>query len=93
MKTRDLVSAVASSTRQSRRRTEPLVRATLKQIREGLLRDGEVAIYGLGRLSIQTHGERKLKCLRTGEPIVVSSFKVVRFTPARNVARRVKKMR
>ena len=81
----DLAAAVAEATRARKADAAKAVEAVVDAIREGLKRDGKVAIAGFGSFETARREAREGRNPRTGEPVRVAASTTVRFRPGKGL--------
>ena len=81
----ELAAAVAEATGASKGDTAKAVGAVLDAIRDGLKRDGKVAISGFGTFETRRREAREGRNPRTGEPVRVAASTTVKFRPGKGL--------
>jgi nucleoid DNA-binding protein len=84
MKKADLAAAVALSGIGSKESAE-IVNSYFECIEEGLMRDQEVKVMGLGTFILKRKGARAGRNPKTGKPAVIEARNAILFHPAKNV--------
>jgi len=85
MKMAEMIREVSVRTNASQKTVREVVSAWLDVLREGLRKDGRVAVRGLGTFSVQQRKARRGRNPRTGEIIDIPPRKTVKFKPARDL--------
>ena len=81
----DLAAAVAEATGARRGDTAKAVGAVLDAIRDGLKRDGKVAISGFGTFETRRREAREGRNPRTGARVHVAASTTVKFKPGKGL--------
>jgi integration host factor subunit alpha len=84
MKKADLAAAVATSGIGAKESAD-IVNRYFEAIEEGLLRDREVKIMGLGTFILKHTAARAGRNPKTGKPAVIEARNSILFHPAKNV--------
>lgn len=79
MKKKELVTSVAEASGRSKVEVRAVFSATVDAVRDALSRGEEVFLFGLGKLSVSSRGERPARNLHTGERVMVPPRKVALF--------------
>jgi DNA-binding protein HU-beta len=82
MNHKDLVQATAKSLSLPVGPVEGVIGAYLQQIVEGLRKDRDVTLQGIGRMTVIRRHARSARNPRTGERIEVPERQSVKYTPA-----------
>ena len=82
MNKRNLVDAVAQSTKDSKAGAARAVNAVLAAIRAGLGRDGHVLLAGFGTFSIKHRAARRGRNPQNGQPIEIPPSVSIHFKPS-----------
>jgi DNA-binding protein HU-beta len=77
----DLAAAVAEAIGEKKGDAAKAVEAVLAAVREGLERDGEVAIAGFGSFETLRREAREGRNPRTGKPVQVAASTTVKLKP------------
>ena len=81
----DLAAAVAEATGAKQGDAAKAVEAVLAAVRDGLERDGKVAIAGFGSFETVRREAREGRNPRTGEPVRVAASTTVKFRPGKGL--------
>ena len=81
----DLAAAVAEATGAKQGDAAKAVEAVLAAIRDGLKRDGKVAIAGFGSFETARREAREGRNPRTGEAVQVAASTTVKFKPGKGL--------
>jgi DNA-binding protein HU-beta len=81
----DLAAAVAEAIGGKRGDAARAVEAVLAAIRDGLRRDGKVAIAGFGSFETARREAREGRNPRTGKPVQVAASTTVKFRPGKGL--------
>ena len=81
----DLAAAVAEATGGKKGDAAKAVAAVLDAIRDGLERDGKVAIAGFGSFETARREAREGRDPRTGKPLQVAASTTVKFRPGKGL--------
>ena len=81
----ELADAVAAATGAKKGEAAKAVEAVLDAIRDGLKRDGKVAITGFGSFEAAHREAREGRNPRTGEPVRVAASTTVKFKPGKGL--------
>ena len=81
----DLAAAVAEAIGEKKGAAAKAVEAMLAAIRDGLLRDGKVAIAGFGSFETARREAREGRNPRTGRPVQVAASTTVKFRPGKGL--------
>ncbi len=81
----DLANAVAEATGGRKGDAAKAVEAVLAAIRDGLKRDGKVAITGFGSFETARREAREGRNPRTGEAVQVAASTTVKFKPGKGL--------
>ena len=81
----DLAAAVAAATGTNKGEAAKMVTVLFELVRDGLKRDGKVAISGFGSFEPARREAREGRDPRTGEPVRVAASTTVRFRPGKGL--------
>ena len=81
----DLAAAVAEAIGGKKGDAAKTVEAVVDAIRDGLKRDGKVAIAGFGSFETVRRAAREGRNPRTGEPVQVAASTTVKFKPGKGL--------
>ena len=81
----ELADAVAAATGAKKGEATKAVEAVLDAIRDGLKRDGKVAITGFGSFETAHREAREGRNPRTGKPVQVAASTTVKFRPGKGL--------
>ena len=81
----DLAAAVAAATGTNKGEATKAVAVLFELIRDGLERDGKVAISGFGSFETARREARERRNPRTGEPVRVAASTTVKFKPGKGL--------
>lgn len=85
----DLRKAVAKQTGTEEAQVGAFLNQLIAAIKEGLKKDKQVRISGLGTFKLQWVEPRKSVNISTGEPIVIEGYQKLSFTPEPSVKERI----
>ncbi|MDX1907561.1 MAG: HU family DNA-binding protein [Bacteroidia bacterium] len=78
-----MIQQVVNALREQHNLTEEKARAifdtVINSIQDGLFDDGEIRLRGFGRFHIVERAERKGRNFKTGETILIPSYKEIEF--------------
>lgn len=75
----ELIAALAQTTGLPQTATRDIIDALTLRCAESLRSTGEIALPGIGKLSLVTRAARTGRNVRTGEPIQIPEKKAVKF--------------
>lgn len=90
MTKKELVSAMAEKTEQTKVKTAEMLDALIEVVSEALSNGEEVAIAGLGKFEVRERAARNGRNPQTGEAITIAASKVPAFKAAKALKNAVK---
>ena len=90
MTKKELVSAMAEKTEQTKVKTAEMLDALIEVVSETLSNGEEVAIAGLGKFEVRERAAREGRNPQTGETITIAASKVPAFKAAKALKNAVK---
>lgn len=90
MTKKELVSAMAEKTEQTKVKTAEMLDALIEVVSETLSNGEEVAIAGLGKFEVRERAAREGRNPQTGETITIAASKVPAFKAAKALKDAVK---
>ena len=85
----DLRKAIAKQTEIEEAQVNAFLNQLIATIKDGLRKDKQVKISGLGTFKLQWVEPRKSVNISTGEPIVIEGYQKLSFTPEQSVKERI----
>lgn len=85
MKKGQLIKAVAERCGQPQAVVREVLDDAAEIVRKAVAKGDEVFLFGLGKLSVSSRGQRKARNLHTGEAVMVPPRRVVLFRPSDSV--------
>jgi nucleoid DNA-binding protein/nucleoid-associated protein YgaU len=85
----DLCAIISEASGVSKKNSEAFLRTLFDLVEEALEKDGIAKVPGLGTFKTTTVEERKSVNVRTGEEIIIPSYKKVNFTPSKELKEKV----
>ncbi|HEY9720527.1 MAG TPA: HU family DNA-binding protein [Oscillatoriaceae cyanobacterium] len=85
MNKEDLVSAVASKTKQSKKQTEAGIQATIEAISDALSKGDKVTLVGFGTFQVRERAAREGRNPRTGAVLKIPAKKSPTFTAGKGL--------
>lgn len=85
----DLCAIISETSGVSKKNSEAFLRTLFDLVEEALEKDGIAKVPGLGTFKTTTVEERKSVNVRTGEEIIIPSYKKVNFTPSKELKEKV----
>ena len=90
MTKKELVSAIAEKTEETKVKTEGMLDALIEVVSETLSNGEEVAIAGLGKFEVRERAARNGRNPQTGEAITIAASKVPAFKASKTLKDAVK---
>lgn len=90
MTKKELVSAIAEKTEETKVKTEGMLNALIEVVSETLSNGEEVAIAGLGKFEVRERAARNGRNPQTGEAITIAASKVPAFKASKTLKDAVK---
>lgn len=90
MTKKELVSAMAEKTEETKVKTEGMLNALIEVVSETLSNGEEVAIAGLGKFEVRERAARNGRNPQTGEAITIAASKVPAFKASKTLKDAVK---
>ena len=90
MTKKELVSAIAEKTEETKVKTEGMLNALIEVVSETLSNGEEVAIAGLGKFEVRERAARNGRNPQTGEVITIAASKVPAFKASKTLKDAVK---
>lgn len=90
MTKKELVSAMAEKTEQTKVKTAEMLDALIEVVSETLSNGEEVAIAGLGKFEVRERAARNGRNPQTGEAIIIAASKVPAFKASKTLKDAVK---
>ena len=90
MTKKELVSAIAEKTEETKVKTAEMLDALIEVVSETLSNGEEVAIAGLGKFEVRERAAREGRNPQTGETITIAASKVPAFKAAKALKNAVK---
>jgi integration host factor subunit alpha len=85
----DLVDAVYGKIGCTKEAAYDFVEQTLEVLKENIIAEGKVKIGGFGNFTVREKSDRKGRNPQTGEPLIISSRKVLTFQPSQILKQKV----
>lgn len=83
MNKEQIITIVAERTGMTKKDTRVVVETTIEAMREGLISEGSLSLFGFGKLEVKERKERKGTNPQTGEELIIKASNVVRFKTAK----------
>lgn len=90
MTKKELVSAIAEKTEETKVKTEGMLNALIEVVSETLSNGEEIAIAGLGKFEVRERAARNGRNPQTGEAITIAASKVPAFKASKTLKDAVK---
>lgn len=90
MTKKELVSAIAEKTEETKVKTEGMLNALIEVVSETLSNGEEVAIAGLGKFEVRERAARNGRNPQTGEAITIAASKAPAFKASKTLKDAVK---
>jgi DNA-binding protein HU-beta len=86
---KDLIDAMAATTKQSKAKTQKALEALLKVASTTLTKGEKIELTGFGSFSVQKRAARQGRNLHTNKPMQIPAMKVVRFKSGATLSKHV----
>ena len=86
MNKQELISAIAESTGLSKAETQKAVQGFMDTVAQSLAKGEVITLIGFGGFSTVQRSEKTVKNLRTGEKMVITARKAVKFRAGKSLS-------